>query len=190
MSREEIENMRDQGWIFVSDGADWGLEQTAYLARNSDYNCNGNEPTPTPTVTPTPYEFQYGGAPICIAEKPESTVLLSVVRNGSSATITWSEVANVTHYTIAYGTDKDNLEYGVPSTGNVTSFTINELDPAKTYYFIVYSVNDCMPSEPSTQGSQVLGLAATGNISLIYSLMAFGTTSSLLGLQVKKKRPY
>ena len=39
LSSDEIENFKTQGWIFVPDGSVWGLDQAAYLAKNSNFTC-------------------------------------------------------------------------------------------------------------------------------------------------------
>ena len=58
LSKSQIETLKVQGWIYVLDGKDWGLEQGPYLAKNIEYSCTACEETPTPTptgtVTPTP----------------------------------------------------------------------------------------------------------------------------------------
>lgn len=41
VSQAEIDSMVRQGWVFVPDGSVWGLESAIYLARNSNYSCNG-----------------------------------------------------------------------------------------------------------------------------------------------------
>jgi hypothetical protein len=74
--------------------------------------------------------------------------------------------------------------------GNVTTYTVGGLNPGTTYYFSVRGVNDCMPSDPSaaspgqvlgaSTGGQVLGLAFTGNSSLIYLLLSAGCASLIL----------
>lgn len=57
-SNSEIDMLKAQGWIYVPDGSQWGLDETAYLAKNSTYTCTTCTPTPTvtpgPTTTPTP----------------------------------------------------------------------------------------------------------------------------------------
>jgi hypothetical protein len=53
-SSSEIQNLKAQGWIYIADGSQWGLSNTAYLAKNISYECNSCTPTPTPTQTPTP----------------------------------------------------------------------------------------------------------------------------------------
>lgn len=158
-------------------------------------------PTPDPEVTPTPTPGPQtspapqpcngcGGwpsAPTCGATVPPAPVLLSTVRRGSTALLTWTAVVPVTHYTISYGLTPDNFIYGVPNTGNVTSFTVGALDPNTKYYFSVRAVNDCAPSDPSggIGGGQVLGastLAATGNSSLLYLTLSAGTLFSTLSI--------
>ncbi|MCA9343273.1 hypothetical protein KC950_04665 [Candidatus Saccharibacteria bacterium] len=39
MSFANIEHLQSLGWIFVPNGASWGLEEDPYLAKNEDYIC-------------------------------------------------------------------------------------------------------------------------------------------------------
>lgn len=39
LTSEEIVVLKSQGWKLVPNGTLWGLEETAYLAQNSNYNC-------------------------------------------------------------------------------------------------------------------------------------------------------
>lgn len=41
LTAEEIQVLKNQGWIYVPNGALWGLEGVPYLAKNSDYSCKG-----------------------------------------------------------------------------------------------------------------------------------------------------
>ena len=52
LSNSQIDQLKAQGWIYVLNGQDWGLQKGPYLAQNSEYSCASC--TPTPTVTPTP----------------------------------------------------------------------------------------------------------------------------------------
>jgi hypothetical protein len=167
LTESEIQTLKNLGWYFVPSGSPWGLDEGSYMAYNTNYSC-------APGVKPT---TSTSAPPICNAKKPDAPTLLSVIREGSKATITWTKVADATHYTIAYGDTPGYYPYGVPNTGNQTSYTIEKLDPSKKYFFQVYAVNECMPSDPSTNqtGGQVLGLATTGT-----GKVAFITT--LLGL--------
>jgi hypothetical protein len=79
------------------------------------------------------------------------------VKSGTEATVTWTKSDLATHYVIAYGTSTDNLIYGVPNTGNVTSYKVGSLNSGSTYYFVVYAVNDCQPSDVSNVKSTVAG---------------------------------
>lgn len=124
--------------------------------------------TPEPTITPIPTTTSQPGppgTPVCTATRPDAPTITSVVKNGSSATITWSKVTGVTHYTISYGTQQGNYPYGVPNTGNVTSYTVKDLNPSSTYYFVVYAVNDCMPSLASASVGSVAS-AGTGGATI------------------------
>lgn len=114
--------------------------------------------TPTPTLPPPP---SIPAPPQCTATQPSAPVLTSVIKSGTQATLTWTKVNLATHYVIAYGITPTNLEYGVPNTGNVTTYTIKSLNANTKYYFTVYAVNDCMPSAGSTIMGSVAG-SATG----------------------------
>lgn len=110
--------------------------------------------TTTPTFPPPP---SIPEPPGCPAQKPSAPILTSVTKSGTEATLIWTSVANATHYVIAYGTSPNNLQFGVPNTGNVTTYKIGSLGANTTYYFTVYAVNDCMPSNGSTIVSSVAG---------------------------------
>ena len=53
LSQEEIDGFLNQGWI-LDNGKEWNLENTNYLAKNSEFSCAEPSPTPTPTPTSTP----------------------------------------------------------------------------------------------------------------------------------------
>jgi hypothetical protein len=133
----------------------------------------GTSPTPTPeptattvaSPTPTIKPPSIASPPNCTAAKPDAPVLTSIQRSGTTAILTWNGVSLATHYVISYGTSPDNFQYGVPNTGNVTSYTIEKLDANTKYYFTVYAVNDCMPSEGSNVITSVAGIStATGEL--------------------------
>lgn len=166
---------------FTEDTAD-GYDVDGVQAVNAE-SC---DPLTTPTPTPAPSSNGDGGnggsgtPPVCSDAKPGTPSITSVNRtSGTTAQVTWSAVTPVTHYVLSYGTG-GSFQYGVPNTGNVTTFVIGGLDPGATYSFKVYGVNGCMPGDPSgdsstggvlgasTGGGDVLGastdtLAATGS---------------------------
>lgn len=183
VSVEEVESYKKQGWVYVPDGSAWGLDAAPYLAQNVSYSClsggnggNGGNGGTSPA-----------SAPVCPDSKPSTPTLTSVNRNGSQAVLTWTAASPVTHYTISYGTSPDNYQYGVPNTGNVTTYTVGSLDVNKNYYFSVRAVNGCMPGDASNRptGGQVLGastskggvlgLANTGNTSTLALLLVAGS---------------
>lgn len=146
-------------------------------------------PTETPEVTPTPTPTQPRPTPPlsdpetpkCDSKKPDAPRLLSVVRRGAQAILTWTKVENTTHYTIAYGLEPGNYIYGVPNTGNVDTFTIGSLDANRAYYFAVRAVNNCMPGDfSSLPRGQVLGLAFTGTSPLVYLFVGLGVVSAIV----------
>jgi hypothetical protein len=168
------------------------------------------EPTVTPTEpTPTPTDSSNGsdnsdssggsvGAPVCDAAVPGTPTILSVIQNGTSATITWTAVPDATYYSIVYGTGAPGeYQYGVANTGNVTSYTINSLTPGVAYHYAVNAVNDCMPGDPGTlsgtgTGGQVLGastMAGTGTFdeTLYEVIMGVGGILTFIGIKNLKK---
>jgi len=194
---------------FTDDTAD-GFDVDGVSTQNAQACDPVVTPTPNDTITPTPVPNNNGGGSnnnsnnqpsSCTASKPGTPTITSVTRtSGSTVQLTWSAVADATTYAISYGTQSGNYQYGVPSTGNTTTYSIGGLDPNATYYFVVRAIRDCMPGDSSGQsstgGQQVLGastgdvlgastdvLAATGNgvqktialsVSLLSGLMAFG----------------
>ena len=113
------------------------------------------------------------------------------MRSGSSEKLTWSSVANATYYSIIYGS-APGYQYGVANVGNVTSYTVDSLNPGATYHFAVNAVNDCMPGDSSGTGGQVLGastMAGTGSFAenLYLAIMTIGGIITTVGLKNFKK---
>ena len=183
--------------IFPDDIAD-GYDVDGVQALNSE-PCV----TPVPTPSPTPTPSSDNGSHMCTDSKPPTPTLVSVIRNSpSTAVLTWTAVSPATDYSISYGIAPGTYIYGVPSTGNTTTFTVGGLVSGTNYYFVVRAVNGCTPGDPSTEkgtegqvqgastssGGQVLGattdrLAATGNwadwkaivLALVTAILAFVT---------------
>lgn len=42
LSDDEINILKADGWIYVSTGSVWGLEESAYMAKNIDYSCSSS----------------------------------------------------------------------------------------------------------------------------------------------------
>ncbi len=186
LSQNQIDQLIKLGWIFVPSGTPWGLTASAYMAQNIDYSCLSGGSGGFSGSTP-------GGAPVCDSLKPQNPALISVTRSGSNATLAWTKVANSTHYTISYGTSPGVYLYGVPNTGDVSSYTIGHLDPSANYFFEVRAVNNCMPSDPSVSGGQILGastsilgLAATGNSPWLLASFGLGIAFILIGLHLRR----
>lgn|GEM_PF-1620687 len=57
----------------------------------------------------------------------------------ASITLAWdpSSSGNIAGYEIYYGTESRNYSYAPVDVGNMTRFTINDLDETQTYYFAV-----------------------------------------------------
>lgn len=42
LSDEDIQVLKNEGWNYIPNGTLWGLENTSYLAKNSEYSCKAN----------------------------------------------------------------------------------------------------------------------------------------------------
>lgn len=111
------------------------IAQTSY----SQSKC-----TQTPQSPPTP--FAYAVSP-------------------TKVSLSWSPVGNATHYGIVYGTKLGAYIYGAANVGDVSSYTISQLSPRTTYYFAVFSVNDCGASSYSAPAEATL-LSTASNASV------------------------
>ncbi|HEX6977599.1 MAG TPA: fibronectin type III domain-containing protein [Patescibacteria group bacterium] len=128
--------------------------------------CPTSTPAPTPTSEPTnPPAPGPQGPKVCDSKQPPAPLLLSVTRtSATTALLKWAPVIPSTYYVISYGTDPNNLQFGVPNTGNTDNFTVGALNPNLNYYFRLMAVNECMPSDPSAilgTGGGVLGASTS-----------------------------
>lgn len=160
-------------------------------------------PTAIPTLAPSSAGDSGGGiggaggvgeAVVCTNTVPPAPTLLKVAPAGAGqVSLTWTAVNPITHYSISYGLLPGNYIYGVPNTGNTTSFTIGNLQPKVNYCFAVRAVNDCAPSSLSNEKcsgggvARVLGatvLGATGSVDeLVPILVIIGSICVALGLR-------
>ena len=61
--KEEVkQGLLAKGWLYVANGADFGLENVPFLAQNVASKCTPPKPSPTPKPTPTP---KPSPSPIC-----------------------------------------------------------------------------------------------------------------------------
>jgi len=192
ISQQEIDSLKNQGWIFIPDGSVWGLKSAMYMAKNNPYSCNGGSAGSSQGSSSQP------GAPVCTDQKPGTPQLISVTRNGATATIRWTEVKDATHYALFYGVKPNEYIHSVPNTGKVTTFTVGSLDPNTTYYWQVRAVNTCMPGEASGStnpigGGEVLGastpeFANTGDSMQIVLMIGAGLVMLGAALYYKSRR--
>lgn len=74
--------------------------------------------------------------------------------DGTSFTATWRSVSGATAYFLdVYSYNGENKEYVVENlnVGKVTSYKVSDLDPAKTYYYVVRSTDGTAVSENSEE---------------------------------------
>lgn len=43
LTEQEIDGLKSQGWVYIPNGALWGLEDAPYLAFNSEYICKSSQ---------------------------------------------------------------------------------------------------------------------------------------------------
>ncbi len=173
LTEQQLQTLQNLGWYFVPNGALWGLQDSPYVAQNSSFSCGGSGGG----------GGGGGNAPVCDSAVPGSTHLNSVSWSGAGqVNLSWTTTDRADHYSISYGLSSGKYQFGVPDTGNVTSYTVGGLDPNQNYCFVVTPVNFCQPgpvsNEICTQGGQVLGISTVGNVlGLAYtgtSLLTFG----------------
>jgi len=73
------------------------------------------------------------------------------------ATLKWDKVNGATHYTVTYGTESANYQYGSPNIGDTNRFTVRGLVPGQDYYFVLTAVNVCASSGYTSQVSAQAG---------------------------------
>ncbi len=138
--------------------------------------CWSTTPTPTNVATntpsPTPTQSASGGnnnnqntnsstggtssspAPVCSKDKPNAPKGLSLTwANTNVVKISWTKVPKATHYTISYGVKSGEYIYGVPNTGDTNNYLVESLVKNGKYFFVVQAVNDCAPSDRSSEVS-------------------------------------
>ena len=106
LTSEEIEEFVSQGWI-LDNGLQWNLQDSNYLAKNSEFSCAEPTPTPTPTptttpiptVTPTPGPEPESSCSTLSASPSEGTASLTVRFNGSG----FDEDGKIKRYRFDFG---------------------------------------------------------------------------------------
>jgi hypothetical protein len=119
-------------------------------------------------------------SPSCSNQKPNTPSGLTAVQGPDSGqeTLTWfAPDGPVTDYSITYSDNLTSKKWGVPSTGDVTTYVISGLGNGK-YYFWVNAVNGCMPGDPIS--SVNAPLPPTGPMDIIY-FGIFGMISMAIG---------
>src|SRR3972149_12085302 len=61
LSQEEIDQFVKLGWTYIPSGANWGLDESSYLAINQNYSCGGGGDGGNPTTPASP--------PVCDSAK-------------------------------------------------------------------------------------------------------------------------
>jgi len=91
--------------------------------------------------------------PSCADLKPENTPkLFQIDTTKDKAVLYFSPSGNKTSsYVISYGYSTDDYRFGTrfdySNIDGAVQYTINDLEPNKTYYFKVYGQNGCMPGD-------------------------------------------
>lgn len=86
LSDEEIDEMKIKGWIYVPDGAAWGLDNSPYLAKNISYSCKststgGSSSNNSGSSSSTPSESVLG-----LASTGNLPTVLGILVTGSLST--------------------------------------------------------------------------------------------------------
>lgn len=122
----------------------------------------GTVVTPTPTSTPSPSGGQVGGVsqpsegggqafPCVPPPAPAIPTLLSAIPVSSTEIkLAWTKVERATHYVVAYGESSGKYSFGNPNVGDSDTYLVGNLQPAKTYFFVVSAAigGDCPVASP------------------------------------------
>lgn len=202
LTSDQIDQYKKAGWIYVESGKDFDLAPSAYLAKNSNFQCSqsqgaslGQAGGQASLSTPS--------SPSCPDQKPTTPKLVGAVRRSpTQASLSWTKSEPATGYSIVYGITAGHYLYGASNIGNTDSFTVSQLDQNQPYYFAVFANNNCQPSDRSNEvllsnqtaqgiGGQVLGvstLAPTGTNHYLASLAFLsGIFLLLVGKFLSKK---
>jgi len=102
--------------------------------------------------------------PVCSKEAPAAVLLyepghelLPKATDPGQVRLNWLKTDKASKYTIAFGLASGNYTYGLPDVGNTDYFTVSDLTPGATYYFVVRGVNDCMPGAWSREWAATVG---------------------------------
>lgn len=168
-----------------------------------------DEPTPTEEPTPTqsppidgPTPTQTNSEPHqtsivttnnlgCRDQSPETApILTSLEPFDNKVKLNWISAGDpVTYYLIAYGTNKDFMQYGNPNVGGkqTISFTVSGLTNGIKYYFKVRGVNGCKPGKFSNKLSAVPGSKNNSSILPNLSIYKLVKSASLSAKEPEKK---
>lgn len=87
LTTDEISTLKSQGWIAVPFGADWGLDNSSYLAQNTSYTCLASANVQATSVTNTSHDptSSAGNGLAQLANTGNIVLILSVVSIGITA---------------------------------------------------------------------------------------------------------
>jgi len=121
----------------------------------------------------------------CTASTPSApSNLIATAISASVINLSWTAPSEtITHYSISYGLNPGAYIYGNSNVGNVNTYTVSELSSGTTYYFIVYSVNDCAVSGASNEANAtttgVLGAFIAENAATNFQILGEKTPGEL-----------
>lgn len=192
-----------------------GYDVDGVMATEGTSCGSSTTPTPGPSATPTPTDIPNndsstssndggnGGAPICPDLKPGKPTLIAVsYKNSTTAVLDWTKVPGANNYMISYGLQPGNYIYGVASTSDVTHYEVGSLAAGVKYYFRVYALNNCQPSDPTTElssdpgpitgygvgGAESTSLANTGDaVTTLTDVSVAGLVALSVGYLLKKR---
>jgi len=80
----------------------------------------------------------------CTVSAPANVSVSSGPQDGQ-VTLRWNTVPNIVRYTLVYGKESNKYIYGAVNIGNqnVSSYTVNSLNPGTKYFFKIGAVKEC-----------------------------------------------
>jgi len=94
-SEAEINTLKNQGWVYIPNGALWGLDTSPYLAINSNYSCKGSLNGDSSNNNSTGSSGGSGGGGGSVSGASTTGSVLGLATTGNSALLFFTALTGV-----------------------------------------------------------------------------------------------
>lgn len=109
LSENEVQVLKNQGWVYVPNGALWGLTADPYLTKNSDYSCGSGGPSFAEASTyaeasadKSAGEGGIGGGGNVLGGELDLGSILGLATTGSTGKLYFLGIIAVTSFLLSY----------------------------------------------------------------------------------------